>query len=96
MLRLVLVLAAVASCAVVDTLDGEIDDIENCCAALTRPRIEACMMRLGIEEHDDTEWTWWRTCPGVGTVVVYTPNGVPPGEHTPTPLPPQEPVGPEQ
>jgi hypothetical protein len=41
-----LVLAASPACAFVDTLDGQIDDRDNCCAAITKDRIRECMAKF--------------------------------------------------
>lgn len=41
---------ALVGCAVVDTLDGHIDNQQNCCAAFSASRIRACMVRFSGPE----------------------------------------------
>lgn len=36
----------IAGCSAIDTLDGQIDDPANCCAATTPDRIRACLARF--------------------------------------------------
>ena len=38
-------LLMIMGCAVTDTLDGHIDDHENCCAALTAQRVRECLAK---------------------------------------------------
>lgn len=51
-------LLLLASCGVVDTLDGHIDDQANCCAAGTPDRVRACLIRLA----PDPTWCWQASC----------------------------------
>jgi hypothetical protein len=42
----VLSVVVATGCAFVDVLDGEIDDKSNCCAAVTKSRIRACLEKF--------------------------------------------------
>lgn len=62
------------ACTVVDALDGHIDDVDHCCAALTKQRIRECMVSF---QTDDGDQCWTAHCvQPVGRVVAYlAPDG---------------------
>ncbi len=55
-----IMLMLLSSCSFVDTLDGHIDDQDNCCSAGTEGRVRACLVRL--QRVDQDGWCWEAFC----------------------------------
>lgn len=67
-MRVVAIAVALSACAsLVDVLDGEIDDQQNCCAALTEDRIRRCLVKF-----EGPGWCWEAECkPPIGHVEAF-------------------------
>lgn len=66
MLKLFTLVLLLSGCEMVDTLDGHIDDQQNCCAAVTKDEIRSCMIDLAPP--DSQGWCWYTTCTPAGNV----------------------------